>query len=228
MKGWEGCYRGLANPGQGDGWGYTAIESSSIRRGLQKCGGGVILLLMVQQTCLKGQKGLFRRSFQFQYLPCTNEINSVGPLFRFGTRIEQENRTVVFVVIVLVLRQQVFEFDGKSIELPKIEWTKIERVVHIDEFLVHSEVLDGDLFLSVIVYENFGLGRWRFQGTIVQSILYGGVRERKSLSEGQRASERASEVRTLKQPHGQRAKGKQAPLMVEQQEEKVEQEAVPE
>jgi len=162
MKGWEGCHCGLADTGQGSGGRKTASPSSGGRR----------LVFLVVQIVLKGQKGLVRRSFQFQDLPGTNKIHGIGAFFYIRTRIEQENRPgLAGCFLVLLFDQQGLEFAGKSNELTEIQGTEIIKKVRIDEFLVHSKALDGDLFLSVIVYENLRVGGRRFQGTIVQSIL---------------------------------------------------------
>ena len=195
VKGWEGCH-GWGPLRLRNGWqgvmqtgviGRTAsTKGVCIGIGRGRSGPVVIasvvgihhhVVVIVANTrplrtggggCDKAAIGLRRRSFQVQDLPGTNEKLRIGSFGRLRTAVKTHNGKFAHLVIELVT---------KARQLSEIEWSKIQKEIPIDQFLIHVEEMNLPLFLGQggIAFgcrgQDIVTGRRLFQGGIIQAFL---------------------------------------------------------
>lgn len=62
--------------------------------------------------------------------------------------------------ILGLIHQKIIQLDGKSKELAKIEWSKVQKKIPIHKFFIDSKTFHGDLFLMYIPQQYLMTGRW--------------------------------------------------------------------
>ena len=115
-------------------------------------------------------EGLFGRSVEVQNLPAANEADSIGSFGRGNTAVETDD-------VTREVDKLLIELGAESIQLTKIEGTKIKEKVPVDKFVIDTKVVYL-LLLASRVSSKGVLLRWSaLERHEIQTILNDGESE---------------------------------------------------